>query len=151
LILRFGHVRFVVVVIVVIGGRRSGRVAAVVLVVVHFDFETHVVAAVAVGVHVATVAGHAFERSATSAAIATVAVAAAAADVAAADIVSCTGDAGRRWNSGCRGRRLHHDRHQQPIVIVVGCRGFSRFPSRHLLDHTITVVALKVYEIKKLR
>jgi len=149
LILRFGYVRFVVVVvIIVIDGRRSGRVAAVILVVVHFDFEAHAVAAVTVGVHVATITGHAFERSATSAAVATVATA--AADVAAADVVSCTGDAGRRWNSGYRSRRLHHNRHQQPIVIVVGCCCFRRFPSRHLLDHIITVVALKVYEIKKL-
>jgi hypothetical protein len=147
---RVGHVRLVVVVdVVFVAGRRGGRVAAV-LVVVRFDLEAHGVATVTAAVHVA--AGHAVERSATSAATATVAAdaaAAAAADVAAADVISRAGAvaiAGRRWNRGRSGRRLHHDRHQQPVVIVVRCRRFSRFPGRQLLDHIITVVALKGYE-----
>jgi len=86
--LRFGYVRFdFIIVIVAIGGRRCGRVTTV-FVVVHFDFKAHVVAAVTITVHIATIiASLTFECSATSA------VAAAATDVVTADIVSCTGGA----------------------------------------------------------
>uniref|UniRef100_A0A2S2P9C6 Uncharacterized protein n=1 Tax=Schizaphis graminum TaxID=13262 RepID=A0A2S2P9C6_SCHGA len=144
---RVGHVRLVVVVdVVFVAGRRGGRVAAA-LIVVRFDLEAHGVATVTAAVHVT--AGHAVERSATSATVAADAAAAAAADVAAADVISRTGAvaiAVRRWDRGRSGRRLHHDRHQQPVVIVVGCRCFSRFPGRQLLDHIITVVTLKGYE-----
>jgi len=148
-----GYVRFVVRVVFVGRGRRGGRVV-VVVVVVHFDLEALLHGAIAIAVAAAAVHVTAVERSSTaSAAIAAVAVAVAAADVAAAasDVIcNHTGVAvaGRRRNRGGRGRSLHHDRHQQPVVIVVRCRRIGRFPRRHLLDHiiVITVVALKCHD-----